>query len=238
MRFSRLVSFLLGIGLLGLPALVFSASSASAVAPHATQVTLSACAVYPDGNCYKPPVQVYKKTLRFSGVLQADIDGTPTAVGGVTVTLQRVAAGTTGWVVVARTTTDVSGAYLISLPASTNASYRVIYAGHPGTYNASSSASVAVKVGRSLGAHSSKLGHGKFRFYGKIAPSYKRRLVYLQKKVGSSWKTIGKQRTTKFSRWSFIVAAKPTKGKVVYRARTKGDIKYIANYVRFTITTF
>jgi len=241
MRFPRLVSLLLGVGLLGLPALVLTAGTASAVAPYTTTTTLQLCAIYANGSLCSPEeakvYSTYRRQLQFNGHVEADQDGTPIPVTGAAVTVQRLNAGASTWVDAVHATTNVNGDFTAYLAASSNASYRVQYAGDGVTYLASTSPTRIAKVARDVRGHFTKLTNARFRYYGRVLPTYKRKPMYLQKLVNGVWRTIGKQRTTRRNRWSFIVFAKPTRGKVHYRVHTKADTKYITSYHFFTITT-
>jgi hypothetical protein len=241
MRFSRLITGLLSLGLIGLPALVLSAGSASA-AGVTTRSTVGICAVAPNGTCYTAnsahtsAVQVYNRTLHIEGELQRTDTGAGLAAKPVQ--LLRKAAGTSTWVAVSQVNTASDGTYLFSLAATTNAAYRVY---HPATSEsvASYSSAVVAKVARNLGAQKKRIDAAKWRFFGKVSPKYAKKPVFLQRKVGpGAWRTIEKQRTTKRSRWGFVVSAKSTPGVVRYRTFVKGSTKYIKSYsVVFAIRT-
>jgi hypothetical protein len=241
MRFTRIVTALLGAGLLSLPVLAMVASPANAAAPASTTlVNTQICSVVANGGCIAnsartQAAQFFGKTLRVTGKLQSGSVG----ASAQTVALQRRAAGSTVWASAGSATTGADGAFTVNVAASTNAAYRVIFPGTT-TYAGSTSAAVSAKVLRNLGARQHKISGPKFRFYGKVTPKYAKKKVVLQRKIGASghWKTIGSQKTTALSKWSFTVLAKRTRGSVFYRAFTPASVSYVKSYTPdFKITT-
>ena len=237
MRFSRLVTALLGAGLLSLPVVALGAAPAQAAGSFQTRITIAR----------EPAVQLYNKPVQVGGKLESFDGATWTPVGdGETLTLERRLAGATAFVAIGTATADSEGVAIFTTTAVSNASYRVTYAGgnlstDPSTiYLPSASGAVGVKVARNLGARKDKISGPKFRFFGKVSPKYARKKIVLQKKLGGgAWKTIGSQKTTRRSRWSFIVFARSSRGVVRYRTFTPKSTKFIKSYsATFKITTF
>jgi len=230
MRFTRLVTALLGAGLLSLPVVALGAAPAEA-AELSTQVLIQR----------QPAVQLYNRSVQVGGRLQSSGDGiTWTDVNGQTLSLLRRLAGSSVYQAIATGTTNSDGIVIFTTPAVSNASYYIRYAGQSATYMASNSLPVGVKVARNLGARKDKISGPKFRFFGKVSPKYARKKIVLQKKLGGgAWKTIGSQKTTRRSRWSFIVFARSSRGVVRYRTFTPKSTKFIKSYsATFKITTF
>jgi hypothetical protein len=237
MRFTRCVTLLLAVGLIGLPALVISAAPATAATLN-TRLTIAR----------QPPKQVYGQPIAVLALLEGDQGGTWTAESGQSVVLDRRIAGSSTYRPIATGTTrvddpatsvDETGTVVFTTTAVANAAYRLRYVGSD-TFAPSISSGVGVKVARDLGARENKISGPKFRFFGKVHPKYARKRIVLQKKLGGgAWKTIVSQRTTRHSRWSFIVFARSGKGVVRYRTFTAKSRKYIKSYsATFKITTF
>jgi len=229
MRFTRLVTAMLGAGLLSLPVVVLGAAPAQA-AELTTQVLIQR----------QPAVQLYNGSIQVGGRLQSWDGVTWTDVNGQTLSLLRRLAGSSVYQAIATGTTNSDGIVIFTTAAVSNASYYIRYAGQSTTYTASNSSAVGVKVARDLGARKDRISGPKFRFFGKVSPKYARKKIVLQKKLGGgTWKTIGSQRTTRRSRWSFIVFARSTRGVVRYRTFTPKSTKFIKSYsATFKITTF
>lgn len=221
----RIVTILVSIALLGLPALVLSAGPAQAAT--VTRVLIER----------QPAKQLFKGPVQVAGRLQSDAGGGAWADrSGQTLTLERKLAGG-DFATIGSATTNFSGIAIFDTKAKANATYRVRYAGDV-TYNPGVSGSVKVKVARDLGAKEKQIGKGKFRFYGKAKPNYGKKQIVLQKRDGGKWRKIGAQKTSKKGNWSFVVFAKRKPGTVQYRTVTKKDKKYIKSYSAvFNITT-
>lgn len=234
MRLSRIVALLVTVGLLGLPTLVLGAAPASAVPPYATKLLVDSA----------PSPQLYRATIQVAGLLSADWNDAPPdpgpgeyAVAGETVYLQRLLAGSSTWATIASAVSDAFGAVRFETSAVSNARYRLVYLG--GTWADVSESQLSPvtsalrvhKVARDLNAKARELRRG-FRYFGKVAPKYKRKIVILQRNTGNGWRRYDKVRTSRKSRWSFTVPGKPTKGKWRYRAFVKADRRFTKSYAR------
>ncbi len=239
MRFTRLITALVGAGLLSLPVLALGASPAQAAGTFQTRIAIAR----------SPSHQLFGYNVQVGARLESYDPDTATwgPVGdGETLTLERRRAGSASFAVIDNATADAEGLVVFTTKAVSNASYRVSYAGgdleaDPTTvFLASTSSPVAVKVHRNLGARKNRISGPKFRFYGKVSPKYSRQQVVLQRKLGGgAWKRVAAKKTTKYSRWSFVVFAKRSRGVVQYRTFTPRSPQFTKSYSRvFKITTF
>jgi hypothetical protein len=240
MRFQRLLTLILGVALLGAPALV-----AGAAPSHAGVAAIESRVVILETTGAK---QLYGRDYQ----VLAQLQGYNTSAEewqtlndpAQNLVLQRRLAGQASWTSVATGPVSSSNATVVfTTKAVANAAYRVHYAG--GTLSGgstqispSTSAAKALKVFRNLGAKSKKAGRSTFSFYGKVSPKYKGKIT-IQRNTGGKWKNFATTRTNNKSAWSVRVPAKPTDGKWRYRAFIAGNKQFLKSYSAvLTITTY
>jgi hypothetical protein len=218
MRVSRRIAALLSMTLLATPAAVLAAPAAVAQEVAETQVT----------------VRLDKKNLRFKdtftvqGQVIASYDGQSGAVESAPVSLERRFPGKAWRTIASTTSSSYDGVYRFSgVSALRNATYRVHYAGETRTYDgveltfsSSTSPLRAIKVQRVFTLDSVRK-NGGIVFKGHVRPTYKGKVVQIQRRTCSScaWKGWTKVRTNKRSRFAVSVAV-PNRGTWDYRART------------------
>lgn len=227
MRSTRLLTMLVSLAMLGLPALVLTAGPASAIETWATRVVIDRA----------PAKQVYGHDVKVSGVLQAQrpTDGAWLTVDGQTLHLEQQKAGAAGFTEVDSQVSDATGAVEFVIPAKVSSKLRIRYDG--GTYpdpqltlTASMSEAKKSKVMRDLGAREPKDG-GRIVFKGNVNPGYGGKVVFLQRKTCKSctWKAFDKTRTAGNGAWSFVVPA-PRTGSWYFRAKASESTKFVTSY--------
>ena len=227
MRLQRLLAGLLSVSVLSLPG-TFAAAPAAAAESASTTVT----------------IELEKKTMRYgdSFGIAGEVVATLSSgvVGGVEsaeVLLQRKFPGQ-GWKTIDDTTTSVSdGTFrFYSVAARQNASYRATYAGETRDYDGlqitfepSKSEEKGIRVARDFDLSSAKK-NGGIIFKGRVLPTYKKKVVQIQRrKCGSCrWAAYTKVRTDRRSRFSLRVAV-PAQGSWDYRARTAATKAFITS---------
>lgn len=222
MRHTRLLVALLVTGLLGLPALVVSAGTASAATlTSSVRITTTAKRL------------VHGQEVTYTGQLVVS-NGTQSGfVPGERLRLQRRYKGTSDWKVIQeRVTNNSTGSVQFTTPANRNASYRIRYNGGAIQQQAlppATSGKRTLKVERDIVERSRDLAGLKVRFFGKVKPKFAHKSVYLQRKTaGHSWTRVGKDVTNGKAKWSFVVRAGRKIGDVVrYRVFTKSGTKFV-----------
>lgn len=216
MRFARLVTGLVGLGLVATPAAVLTAPATAA------EVTTTQLQIVGTRQA------IVAKTVEHATRL-SDSGGAP--VAGQQVALQRRIAGTTSWAQVGRSVTDGGGIATFSTTAKANARYRTVFAGYSDgvtDYAPSQSVELGLKVYRNLGARFRKVNERAFVYYGKISPRYAGQVVTLERKTCKTcrYKVVDRQRANRYSKWSFRATAKPTRGFWWYRVSTRASTQY------------
>ena len=225
MRFTRYLSLLVSLALLGLPAVLLSAGPAAAA--EATQVGMK---VTPKG------VKVYGYKFSIAGQVSfvRPEDGKRYAVNSGGVKLQRKYKGKKAWRTVQ--TDATAGSYDFDpVRANANAAYRVVYSGGSTsayTFSPSSSAAKSVKVARKIADRGVKR-NGRLLLKGKVAPSWKHKNVIVQRKLCKAkrcdWKTYTVDRTNQRGQFRARVSA-PRTGSWFYRVKVRGTTKYVTSY--------
>lgn len=186
-----------------------------------------------------PAKQLYNKQFGIRVQLQAKSGDQWLAVddSGEQLTLQRKLVGTSTWQdLKTQEASSTDGTTTFSTKVVANADYRVNYPG--GTlssdetviFNPSVSDKKAVKAFRAFGAKSKDLAGRKFRFFGKMSPSFKNKPIVLQRNTGGKWQTYARAKTNKQSQWGFTVPAKPSRGKWRYRVYTAKGQQFQLSY--------
>lgn len=226
MRFTRLVTMLISVALLGLPAFVLTAAPASAVETWATRVLIDRA----------PAKQLYGEGIRVSGLLQAQrpADGMWLTVDGQTLQLEQRSAGSDTWAETGTQLTNASGEVEFSLSARSNSTLRIVYDG--GSYDEtlslhpSESAERASKVMRDLQAEDLKKNN-RIYLKGNVNPGWGGKTITLQRKTCKScaWKVYDKQRTGDNGSWRFHTPA-PRRGSWYFRAKVAGTTEFVTSY--------
>lgn len=211
MRITRVIAGALSAALLGLVPVALS--SAPAQAATATVTTLEASR------------NLLEFKSGYSPFLSASVrDASGNSVYAGTVSLQASEAGG-AWKTIKSTT---AGGYLSfsDVIPNKNTQYRVAYSGgtnYAGTYAASSSGTVAIKVMRKLTIKNPK----GTKIKGKIAPKYAKKKVVIKKKVGKKWKKFRTLKTNKKSRFTITLPAK--RKRTYFRFIVPGNKAYAKN---------
>jgi hypothetical protein len=227
---TRLVTMLLSVALMGLPALVLGAGPASAVETWQTRVQIESA----------PPTQIYGRRLQVAAALEVQdpSDGTwfsaTSADGEFTLHLERRAAGTADFTEVASLLADEDGVVVFDLVAEANATYRVRYDGQDYspelTLAPAMSAEKVSKVMRALNARDIER-RGKVYLKGNVDPGWGNKPIVLQRKTCKScgWKSYDKTRTSSTGGWKFHTPV-PRKGSWWYRAKVAGTTDFVTSY--------
>ncbi|MFT4010218.1 MAG: hypothetical protein QM655_09290 [Nocardioidaceae bacterium] len=223
MRTTRFLGFFVALAVaLGLAVVPATAQAATIT----TKVSIKA-----------PKAVYYNKYFHIKGQLTAT-DGTESGyLPSEQVTLMAKASGKTEWTTVTtRYTNSTAGIYDFYVKAGSKTVYQVKFAGD-GSYPASSSSTATVKVRRDITEKSKRLSARNFKFYGKVAPSYGKKKITLQKKVGKHWKKVTAKKTNKAGKWSFTVRALRHRGKIKFRTAVPAQGGYLGDVSRVLIIT-
>ena len=227
---TRLVTMLLSVALMGLPALVLGAGPASAVETRTTRLLIESA----------PAKQIYGGQLQVGAALEYldAVDGTWKRVtashGDFELHLERKAAGAAAFKEVGSLPVDSDGVVIYDLVAQSNASYRVRYDGgtaDPETvYTPAMSAEKVSKVMRALNARDLER-RGKVYLKGNVDPGWGNKPIVLQRKTCKScnWKSYDKARTSSTGGWKFHTPV-PRKGSWWYRAKVAGTTNFVTSY--------
>ncbi|HEX5770143.1 MAG TPA: hypothetical protein VFY11_04205 [Nocardioidaceae bacterium] len=227
MRLSRLLTSLLTLTLLTGPAALVAAPAASAAETYPTEVVIE---------LDRKKVR-YDDTFGIQGQVLATLaDGQKYYVEYAEVQLQRMFPGKS-WVGIDDTVAGADGVFdFYSVVGKQNASYRVTYQGETytteageATLSGSTSAAQKLLVARDIEIGSRETATQMF-FTGKVAPSYKKKVVQVQvrKCAKCGWKFFKKVRTNNRSRFSLSVPV-PRTGDWDYRAKTPESKAFIAS---------
>jgi len=165
---------------------------------------------------------VFGKSVALSGVLSQG----STLLAGQSVGLFAQPAGTTTFTQFTSATTDTAGAYTATVKPAKTTSYKATYTGV--------AAEPTVKVGVAFRVTLSVNRKGvKVLMRGKVAPSQRRKVVVIQIRIGSHWKTFAKVRTTRRS--TFSTLRKLKRGKHKFRAKKAADAQHLAGLSRVVL---
>jgi hypothetical protein len=131
--------------------------------------------------------------------------------------------GTATFTPLAPATTDAAGNYRAAAKPVKKTTYKAGFGG----LSPEPTATVLVKHKITL---KGRRRSGKVYLNGTIGPRHVRRLVLIQRKVGSRWVTIGRVRTTRRSTFKLVRKA-PAK-RALFRARIAADKEHLANVSR------
>jgi hypothetical protein len=225
MRSTRLLTMLVSLAMLGLPALVLTAGPASAIDySYTSEVVID-----------DPGTRTYRSALVITGQVIAD-DGAGGGgwVDGAPVTLFRQWKGAETWTEIGSTATStVDGEFVFNQVAEKNATYKVTYAGQtiadgPDNYIVAGSESQrSVYVARDLQATDVQKGN-RLYLKGNVNPGWGGKVIKMQRKTCKScpWKVYDKQRTGDNGSWKFRVGA-PRNGFWYFRAQVAGTSDYL-----------
>lgn len=230
MRAPRIITAAVSLALLALPVAGATATSAAAAETATTAVTIQ----------LDKRLMRYADTFNIQGQVVATMsDGAQGWLADAPVALQRKFPGK-AWKTIARATTSSSygdGAYhFYSVRAQQNASYRTRYAGETRsfdggelTFGGSTSPTRGIRVARDFDLSSAKR-NGRIYFMGKVLPSYRSKVVEVQRRTCQRcrWRPYTKVRTNQRSRFSLRVAV-PRSGSWHYRVRTPKSTAFVAS---------
>lgn len=227
MRSNRLVGFVVAAALLGLPALVVSASSASArQSDWATNIEPSA----------GPNPQLYKRRITFTATLTKTDPSTETDSPVVGQPLQLQAKRGSSFETVAQVETDDSGFVELRREARRNTKYRFRYAGgNDGSNELAPSKTTASTfyVAKDLNATTSRTGN-KIYYKVDVAPAGRQKVVLQRKKCAADkncdWKNFDAKRTSKGGEAKFLTKNPPVNKTWTYRGMTKETKNFIQSY--------
>jgi predicted GH43/DUF377 family glycosyl hydrolase len=162
---------------------------------------------------------VFGKTVNLTGMLTKDSIG----IGDATIVISAAPAGTTTFTELTRAATNSTGAYVATTKPSRTTTYKASYTG----VAVEPTVKVAVAFRVTLSA---KRKGGKVLLRGKVGPSQRRKVVIIQIRVGTHWKTFAKVRTTKRSTFTALRSLK--RGKYKFRAKKAADAQHLAGLSR------
>jgi predicted GH43/DUF377 family glycosyl hydrolase len=165
---------------------------------------------------------VFGKSVALTGSLTKDSIG----VGDATIVLSAEPAGATTFAPVTNAATNSTGDYVAMVKPSRTTTYKASYTGV--TVEPTVKVGVAFRVTLSV-----KRKGAKVLIRGKVAPSQRRKLVVIQIRVGSHWKTFAKVRTTRRS--TFSTLRKLKRGKHKFRAKKAADAQHLAGMSRVVL---
>lgn len=200
--------------------------------------TAQAAATLPSQLSIKAAKAVYYgKTFTVAGRFTTKVGNTTYYVDDVDVELWSKPHGASAFkLATTQTTASGSGNYSFSVKASKSTQFQIRYAGDddllPGT-----SSTKTVKVRRDIIENSKKLSGRNFKFFGKVAPSYGKKPITLQKKVGSKWKKVTTKKTSPAGKWSFTVQALKHRGKIKFRTTVPSKGGYLGDTSRVLVIT-
>jgi P pilus assembly chaperone PapD len=186
--------------------------------PAATSLTLAAA----------PTRVLHGSTVTISGRLR--LAGTTTGVAGETVILERRPKGTTTWTTLATATTTADGALDPTLQVAPRAhtEYRLR---HPATpfSGASTSPTGTVLVGVRLTARSNRTSMALGRtatISGQVVPAHSGQCIRLQRKQGTTWRTVQAKPLPATGRYRFALRPRAT-GTSWWRIHKASDANHI-----------
>jgi predicted GH43/DUF377 family glycosyl hydrolase len=170
-------------------------------------------------------------TLTLAASASTVVFGTPVTLSGTlttgaaplvaqSVALSAQAAGDPTLSPLAPATTDAAGAYSATVVPTKKTTYKASYTG--ATSEPTVTLAVAHRVTLSVVRKGSK---GYFR--GRIGPTHPGRVVIIQIKKSSGWKTFAKLKTSKRSTFSAVRKLRP-RAKYRFRAYTAADAQHLA----------
>ena len=178
----------------------------TATQPAAIVLTLAASA----------PKVIFGQPVALTGALT---QGTA-ALGAQSVALFGQGVGDPAFTPLPAATTDAAGAYSASVVPTKKTTYKATYAG------ATSEPTVSVSVAHLVALSVVRKG-AKGYFRGRIGPSHPGRVVMIQIKKSSGWKTFAKLKTSKKSTFSAVRKLNP-RAKYQFRASTAADTQHLA----------
>ena len=174
--------------------------------PAAIALTLAASA----------PRVIFGQAVTLTGTLTQGA----AALGAQSVALSAQGVGDPAFAPLPSATTDAAGAYSARVVPKKKTTYKASYAG--ATSEPTLSVSVAHLVALSVVRKGAK---GYFR--GRVGPSHPGRVVIIQIKKSSGWKTFAKLKTSKTSTFSAVRKLSP-RAKYRFRASTAADAQHLA----------
>ncbi len=224
MRANRYISFLLGLGLLGLPTVALAAGSASAGESWVIDTRLNSKST--------PRLQRYGREISFTARLRADSPNSDEWIPlrSQPLLLQRKAKKKAKFETIATGFTDFEGRIKLTQVASRSYTYRILYAGATFgsvTLEPVRSMSWGSKVRRLMNEQVANK-NGRVFYKGRVEPTYAKRKIVIQRKTCKhcDWKQYSQQRTTKGSEYQFRTPA-PRTGIYYYRVRTGGSNGFV-----------
>jgi hypothetical protein len=155
------------------------------------------------------------------------ISGTLTRAGapltGQPVALAAQPLGTPTFATLPPATTDAAGNFRAVVKPTKRTTYKAGFAG----VSPEPTATVLVKHRITL---KGRRRSGKVYLNGTVGPRHVRRLVLIQRKVGSRWVTIARVRTSRRSTFTLVRKAPPK--RALFRARIAADKEHLANVSR------
>lgn len=181
----------------------------------------------------RPARVVFGGTATVTGKLTDKASGAALASRNVVIQRRTMTPRKTwsAWSNLATVTTTATGTYTKAFKPAKNTQVRSSFAAVTG-YSASTSTvrtiAVAPKVTAKLSAASVRLGRASV-LTGTVAPNLKTKLVFLQQKIGRSWKDVTKVKLTSVSAYKFTL--KPArKGVYLYRLRVPAYAPYVNGF--------
>lgn len=233
MRSNRFVSFAVAIALVGAPALVAGASSASAGEPAEAWVT-----TLDPSLSEGPSPQLYNKKVGLTALLEKTDPSTEekSPVVGQTVELQ--AKKGKNFEMVASKATDDEGIADFTRKAKKNTRYRFFYAGgNDGTNELAptTTSSAMVAVAKNLHAKATQKGN-KIYYKVDIAPNGKQKVFLQRKKCAADqkckWRNFASKTSSKKGKATFLTKNPPRNKTWTYRGLTRKTKSYIESYGR------
>jgi hypothetical protein len=184
----------------------------------------------------------YQSSFRVSGQVTTTLsDGVTRFIEDAPVTLERKFPDRAWRRIASTKANSENGLYnFFGTKALKNATYRVRYAGETRSYETadgpmevtfepSVSPHRVIRVARAFNLSSAKR-NGSFYLNGRVLPEYRRKVVYVQRKVCQTcrWRAYTKVRTNKRARFSVRVAT-PASGSWYYRAKTPRHKNFIGS---------
>lgn len=174
--------------------------------------------------------RMYQQGFRVRGQVIAKVGDKRGALAGVRVRLFRKFDGSNRWKYLrsTRTTSTRHPKFHFKANSVANASYKIVFR---------KTARLQRATGRThLWVHrqfnsAMRDGAGKAHFHGRMAPRYRHRVIYLEKRSCGTcgWKRVRSKDTTAHSRWRFRVGA-PKNGRWWWRVSTPASTRYIRSF--------
>ena len=221
MRITRLVAGTVTAGLLGVTPI---AISAPAQADGQTYTPVVTTTLNISNSPYEAPY-VYGGGFYVSGTV-TDPSGIESPSGG-TASLQVLTSSNPAWTTIA---VDDSPGYLFfdgDFTFSENAQYKVVFSGSTAlgawddSYLAGESVAMAAPVTRKVVFSNPKGTLIK----GKVTPSYGKKKIKVQRKVGKKWKKYKTFKTTAAGKYRFTLPA-PRRGKTQWKISVPGNAQF------------